>query len=289
MRYIRINKKHIKEFSAIADVDDLRCIGQLDDDMAAFGAIDMKDGERIIAGVIIYQFIYEEDEKPRVDIRWIHVVEEYRNQGVGTMLFKSTLKNIPKDEIYSSSVVFFQNNNAPVLISFFESMGYRIYHHTLYEMYSTVKRICDVPAIWDDEVQNKTVTIEKLHIKDMNTLRDNTPFLWYEDLEKINIENLEPYISNAYVDQYGALKGLLLVRKRLGGALEPVFYRAVDNNKDIMRSLFYATVLRTKKRYDGSTVVYAKVNRKEHRAMINRIYSDIHPIKAWRGEHERIN
>ena len=146
----------------------------------------------------------------------------------------------------------------------------------------------------DDELRrlrqhHTSAQVQSIAFKDRNSLRDNTPFLWYEDLEKINIEGLEPYISNAYVDQHGALKGLLLVRKRLGGALEPVFYRAVDNNKDIMRSLFYATVLRTKKRYDGSTVVYAKVNRKEHRAMINRIYPDIHPIKAWRGEHERIN
>lgn len=288
MKYIRLIKKQINTFSAIADVDELRDVGDPYSDMDAFGALDNKEEKNVAAGVIIFTYKYDNDNNTEVDIRWLYVDEDYRNQGVGTGLLKNALSAVPQNTLYSSTIVFLHNNKSPLLISFLEKKGYRVYRHTLYEMHSTVKRVCDVPALKDNEILGGTVSLDKLKITDMKNLIDRAPGEWKKDLRRIRIESIEPYISSVYVGKDRMVEGLLLIRIRQGGALEPVFYRADQNDKEIMRSLFTAAVMWTKRRYEGSTIVYANAVKPEHRTMISRLYPDIHPVKAWRGEYEGI-
>ncbi len=281
-----LSKKHIEAFSAIADIDDLRSTLYLGGDTEAYGAVDNHDDNRP-AGVIIYRLQGDENDVG-IELLWLYVVEEYRHSGVASELLNRMMCVVPPGAHFTVSTVFYQNDNAPLLISLLEKNGYRIYHHTKYELRTTLERLCNTPFIENTEISEGIVQLDDLKVTDMEVLTSHSTMDWTDDLKKIRLKNLEPYISSVYVTKAGTIQGMLLVRWRLGGSIEPVFYRASKNDGKIIRALMASTLTRAKARYDGGTAVFVDVSGREYRTMVDRLYPDLHPIKAWRGEYEGI-
>ena len=186
------------------------------------------DDEAFVAGVI--QFFVGEDIRKGVtaSITYLYVDEEFRNEGIGTLLISRL-----KDVLYSSGItqvtaeIFGKTSDG--LKPFLEKEGFKASGEVLYGQTPLIS-VTKKTAIKNADISKCKSISELTNAQYISILKSID-----SDLTSRNMSLYDPQVSSFYMD--GDSQGILLVKKVGADTIETVFAGSNEESYDILEAL----------------------------------------------------
>lgn len=278
MIYSEINISNIRSFLHLVPA---WMLGRINDP-AVFGLGALDDSAKHVPeGAIIFEVMPDSKE---VVIRWLFVREALRGQGIGSGLmdcFFEALTKIDHDRIIADIPEGVMAEEVQELLSL-----YRFRFETAVEG--------DLLQPFSELIKNHTLAASRPHKDYVNMgqvdIKDTMRFLMSlknNDKAKrvlTDINSVDKKISCVHRLPMG-VDGAFLVKKHMGGMLEPVFLLSQNADRTAPLRLLHASICMVKEIYPSDQAVYLKCFENSLGGLLDYIVPDIHPVNVRRGVH----
>ena len=237
-------------------------------------------------GILLYDLVEEPGTQTYVQLKWIYVAQDNRQQDIGNEMMEKFADIINEARIPAAMCEVSALADADPLCAWLEEWGFDFSYEKKYELTLTLEELLDY-AFFE----------ETFDLRDLKPIRQISGLQLHKKLDQLAVTNgqlrelldpgewewIAPDIS-CVVEAAGQIRGIFLVRQLVSGVLEPVFlYGNRKNKKEILEMIQFAAV-QAHLNHLPETQVRLRSRSEAAARLIEWLFPDMEPMIVRHGE-----
>ena len=278
MIYSEISTSNIRSFLHLVPA---WLLGRLSDpNVLGLGAVD-DSSKHIPEGAVVFEV---EPESREVALKWLFVRESLRGNGIGSGLmdyFFEKISEIDYNQITADIPEIDMAEEVQALLSLYRFRFEKAIEGNVLQPFN---ELIKNPSLASAHPHKDYVSMGSIDIKDtmrfLMSLKNN-------DKAKhalMDINSIDKKISCVHRVQ-GGVDGAFLIKKHMGGMLEPMFLLSKNIDRTAPLRLLRGSIYMVRQHYPEDQAIYLNCFENSLGGLLDYIVPDIHPVNVRRGVH----